>query len=155
MRIFPSFGLYWIPGAKKRLLIAPSNGLRPHYDPSNDSLNFLRNRLRNILIPTLETYNPKFREAIWRTVQSLNADYAILKETLNANWNKSLILQDEEYVMLDLSFLSSCSAGLQRHIIRRAVESIAPGQETAFSVLERASSFIADSSAFAWIWQAA
>ena len=56
-----------------------ANGLRPHYDPSNDSLNFLRNRLRNILIPTLETYNPKFREAVWRTVQSLNSDYAILK----------------------------------------------------------------------------
>ncbi len=121
-----------------------ANSLRPHYDPSNDSLNFLRNRLRNILIPTLETYNPKFRESVWRTVQSLNSDYTILKETLNANWNKSLILRDEEYVMLDLSFLSSCSAGLQRHIIRRAVESIAPGQETAFSVLERASSFIAD-----------
>jgi tRNA(Ile)-lysidine synthase len=100
--------------------------------------------LRNILIPTLETYNPKFRESVWRTVQSLNSDYAILKETINANWNKSLILRDEEYVMLDLSFLSSCSAGLQRHIIRRTVESIAPGQETAFSVLERASSFIAD-----------
>ena len=55
------------------------NGLRPHYDPSNDLLNFLRNRLRNILIPTLETYNPKFRESVWRTVQSLNSDYAILK----------------------------------------------------------------------------
>ena len=122
-----------------------ANGLRPHYDPSNDSLNFLRNRLRNILIPTLETYNPKFRESVWRTVQSLNSDYAILKETLNTNWNKSLILRDEEYVLLDLSFLSSCSVGLQRHIIRRAVENIAPGQETAFSVLERASSFIADS----------
>ena len=121
-----------------------ANGLRPHYDPSNDLLNFFRNRLRNILIPTLETYNPKFREAIWRTVQSLNSDYAILNETLNANWNKSLILRDEEYIMLDLSFLSSCSVGLQRHIIRRAVENITPGQETAFSVLERASSFIAD-----------
>ena len=70
-----------------------ANGLRPNYDPSNDSLNFLRNRLRNVLIPTLETYNPKFREAVWRTVQSLNADYAILKETLNSDWNKSLILQ--------------------------------------------------------------
>ncbi|HEY9153169.1 MAG TPA: tRNA lysidine(34) synthetase TilS, partial [Anaerolineales bacterium] len=122
-----------------------ANGLRPLYDASNDSLNFLRNRLRNVLIPTLETYNPKFREAIWRTVQSLNSDYAILKETLNANWSKSLILQNDEYVMLDLPFLSKCAAGLQRHIIRRAVESLLPGQETVFSVLERASNFIADS----------
>jgi tRNA(Ile)-lysidine synthase len=122
-----------------------ANGLRPHYDPSNDLLNFLRNRLRNILIPMLETYNPKFREAVWRTAQSLSADHAILNEALNANWNKSLILQDEEYVILDLSFLSSCSVGLQRHIIRRAVESIAPGQEMVFSVLKRVSDFIADS----------
>ncbi len=124
-----------------------ANGFRPHYDPSNDSLNFLRNRLRNILIPTLETYNPKFRGAVWRTAQSLNSDYDILKETLSENWKKSLILQDNEYVMLDLSFLSQCSAGLRRHIIRRAVESLMPGQETVFSVLERASNFIADSAA--------
>ena len=121
-----------------------ANGLRPHYDPSNDSLNFLRNRLRNVLIPALETYNPKFREAVWRTVQSLNADYAILKETLDSDWNKCLILRDNEYVMLDLSFLSVYSVGLQRHIIRRAVENLMPGQETVFSVLERASNFIAD-----------
>ena len=46
--------------------------------------------------------------------------------------------------MLDLPFLSKCSAGLQRHIIRRAVENLMPGQETVFSVLERASNFIAD-----------
>ncbi len=121
-----------------------ANGLRPNYDPSNDSLNFLRNRLRNVLIPTFETYNPKFREAVWRTVQSLHADYAILKETLDLDWNKILILQDDEYVMLDLSFLSMCSVGLQRHIIRRAVENLMPGQETVYSVLERASNFIAD-----------
>ncbi|HUI89137.1 MAG TPA: tRNA lysidine(34) synthetase TilS [Anaerolineales bacterium] len=121
-----------------------AHGLWPHYDSSNDSLNFLRNRLRNILIPSLETYNPKFREAIWRMVQSLNADYAILSETLEAAWHKSLILLEREYVMLDLSFLSACSAGLQRHVIRLAVESLLPGQETVFAVLERASHFITD-----------
>ena len=63
-----------------------ANGLRPNFDPSNESLNFTRNRLRNLLIPTLETYNPKIREAIWRSVQSLQADYALLGETLDAAW---------------------------------------------------------------------
>ena len=121
-----------------------AHGLQPHYDPSNDSVNFLRNRLRNILIPTLETYNPKFREAVWRTVQSLQADHSVLKEMIAENWNKCLILRDKDYVMLDLSSLSNYSAGLQRHIIRRAVESLMPGQETVFSVLERASDFIRD-----------
>ena len=121
-----------------------SHGLRPHYDPSNDSLNFFRNRLRNILIPTLETYNPKFREAVWRTVQLLNSDHVILQDALNEKWSKCLILQDPDYMMLDLSFLSTCSVGVQRHLIRRAVECLLPGEETVFSVLERASRFIAD-----------
>lgn len=129
---------------EETIVYCASNGLHPHYDPSNDSLNFLRNRLRNILIPTLETYNPRFRETVWRTVQSLQSDHAILRETLNATWNKTLILQGEEYVMLDLSLLSSYSVGMQRHMIRRAVESLRPGQETVFSVLERASNFITD-----------
>jgi len=121
-----------------------AHGLKPHYDPSNDSIDFLRNRLRNILIPTLETYNPRFREAIWRTVQSLQADHAVLKEVIDENWDKCLILRDKDYVKLDLACLSNYSVGLQRHIVRRAVESLMPGQETVFSVLERASDFIRD-----------
>jgi len=123
-----------------------SQGLRPHYDPSNDSLNFLRNRMRNVLIPSLETYNPKFREAVWRTVQLLNADNSILQESLNEKWARSLVSQNDGYVMLDLPFLTGCSVGLQRHLVRRAVEVLVPGEETVFSVLERASHFIADSS---------
>ena len=122
-----------------------SHGLRPHYDPSNDSLNFLRNRLRNVLIPSLETYNPKFREAVWRTVQLLGADNSILQESLDEKWSKSLISQQDGYMMLDLPFLAGCSEGLQRHLIRRAVEILVPGEETVFSVLERASHFIVDS----------
>jgi tRNA(Ile)-lysidine synthase len=122
-----------------------AQGLRPHYDPSNDSVNFFRNRLRNILIPTLETYNPKFREALWRMVQSLQADAAILKETIHDKWAQCLILQTDELITLDYSLLSQYSAGLQRHIIRRAVERFAPEQEITYSVLERASRFIMDS----------
>ncbi len=121
-----------------------ANGLRPHYDPSNESPAFLRNRLRNILIPTLETYNPKFRETVWRTVQALQMDHEVIRNTVLENWKKSLIMQAADYVMLDLSFLSKCSVGLQHHLIRTAVEHLVPGQETSFSVLERASTFIAD-----------
>ncbi|HEY2979690.1 MAG TPA: tRNA lysidine(34) synthetase TilS, partial [Anaerolineales bacterium] len=38
-------------------------GLQPHFDRSNASPEYLRNRLRHTLIPVLESYNPKFREA--------------------------------------------------------------------------------------------
>ncbi len=57
-----------------------ANGLSPYYDPSNDSPDFLRNRIRHLLIPQLETYNPRFREALWRTAHSLAGDYSALSE---------------------------------------------------------------------------
>ncbi|MBK8615583.1 MAG: tRNA lysidine(34) synthetase TilS [Anaerolineales bacterium] len=60
---------------EETVVYCASNGLRPHYDSSNDSLNFQRNRIRHLLIPNLESYNPKFREAILRMSQSLKGDY--------------------------------------------------------------------------------
>ena len=57
-----------------------AHNLDPHFDASNDSPDFLRNRLRHTLIPTLETYNPRFREAAWRTAQTLSSDQELLTE---------------------------------------------------------------------------
>jgi tRNA(Ile)-lysidine synthase len=121
-----------------------SHNLDPHYDASNDSPDFLRNRLRHTLIPTLETYNPRFREAAWRTAQTLSSDQELLTEALESWWQRSVLKESQDYITLDLKFLSEHSAGLQRQLIRRAVERLLPSQETAYSVLERASTFIAD-----------
>ena len=38
---------------EETVVFCAANGLRPYYDPSNDSLNFLRNRIRHLLIPHL------------------------------------------------------------------------------------------------------
>jgi tRNA(Ile)-lysidine synthase len=73
---------------EETVVYCAANGLRPYYDPSNDSLNFLRNRIRHLLIPQLETYNPRFREAIWRTARSLSNDYTALIEVIDATWNE-------------------------------------------------------------------
>jgi tRNA(Ile)-lysidine synthase len=129
---------------EETVMYCASHGFSPHYDPSNDSFNFLRNRLRHALIPTLETYNPRFREAVWRSVQSLSSDHAVLTETIETWWNQCVIQETVDYVVLDLSFLSTHSTGLQRNLIRRAVERLIPGQETVYAVLERAAGFIAD-----------
>jgi tRNA(Ile)-lysidine synthase len=63
---------YW---REETVVYCAANGLRPHYDSTNDSLNFQRNRIRHLLLPTLESYNPKFREAVHRMSQSLKADH--------------------------------------------------------------------------------
>jgi tRNA(Ile)-lysidine synthase len=119
--------------------------LRPHYDISNDSLDFVRNRLRHEMIPALETYNPRFREAVWRSGKTLSADYELLSNALEASWKKVVILQAHNYVALDLSFLSEQPPALQMHMMRRVVQLLLPGYDTGYAELQRAVTFIADS----------
>lgn len=118
------------------------NGLRPHYDSSNDSINFQRNRIRHLLIPSLESYNPKFREAVFRMSQSLKGDYAFVMETLDTAWRNIVTSMDEDCITFDSDMLSQCSLGLQRNMVKHAMQTLRPGVDITFSVLERATNML-------------
>lgn len=114
------------------------NGLRARYDASNDSLNFLRNRIRHLLIPNLETYNPKFREAVLRMSQLMKDDHAFVRETIDTAWRATVLAAEKDFICFDLSLLANCSLGLRRNLIKRAMQTLRPDAEVTFSVLERA-----------------
>lgn len=114
------------------------NGLRPHYDSTNDSLNFQRNRIRHLLIPTLETYNPKFREAIQRMSHSLKSDNAFIKEILETEWKDVALEVTDEYISFDSARLKSASLGLRRNLVMHAMQILIPNIDVTFSALERA-----------------
>src|ERR1051325_3801274 len=130
---------------EETVVYCAANGFRPRHDPSNASLDFFRNRLRHLLIPTLETYNPRFREVIWRTSRSLAGDYEILAGILDEAW-KVCVLQDTSgFVTFDSAALIQQPIGLQRNLIRRAVGRIHPDElDLNYATLERATSFISD-----------
>jgi len=127
---------------EETVIYCAANGLRPHYDPSNDSINFLRNRLRHLLIPTLETYNPKFREAVFRTSQSLTADHVFLTEIVDVEWAKCVVQHNPEYIIFDGEKLAGHSIGLRRNLVRRAIGILHPLRDVNYAALERASAFI-------------
>ena len=128
---------------EETVVYCAANGLRPYYDPSNDSLNFLRNRIRHLLIPQLETYNPRFREAVWRTARSLAGDYSALIELLDATWEKCVKSERPGLITFDAAKISSYAPGLQRNLIRRALDQVAPdATDLRFSVLDNASEFL-------------
>lgn len=129
---------------EETLVYCAGQGLRPFHDPSNESLNFLRNRIRHLLVPTLETYNPKFREAAWRTSQLLSADYEIIRGAVDAAWQQTAIAESDSLIALDASLFSKYSVGLQRYLIRTALEKIVPQEEIPFAVLERATGFLSN-----------
>lgn len=122
-----------------------ANGFRPRHDPSNASLDFFRNRLRHLLLPTLESYNPRFREVIWRTSRSLAGDYEILAQVLDEAWKHCVVEATAEFVAFDEATLTQKPLGLQRNLVRRALEHLHPEDpEVTYATLERAANFIAD-----------
>jgi tRNA(Ile)-lysidine synthase len=119
------------------------HGLRPRYDSSNDSLNYQRNRIRHLLIPTLETYNPKFRKTLLRMSYSLKGDYAFVMETLEEAWGKTVVAANEEIITFDINLLRAIPHGLQRNLLKHAIQSIHPGVDIGYQTLKRASEFTA------------
>ncbi|MEW6405589.1 MAG: tRNA lysidine(34) synthetase TilS [Chloroflexota bacterium] len=129
---------------EETVVYCAAHGLRPHYDPSNDSLNFLRNRLRHLLIPNLETYNPKFREAVLRMTHSLKADHTFIKEALELAWRECVTDSNPEMITFSIDRLSRQPLGLQRNLVRQAIQTLRPGQDTNYAAIERATTFIND-----------
>ena len=131
---------------EETIVYCGANGFRPRHDPSNASLDFFRNRLRHLLIPTLESYNPRFREVLFRTSRSLSADYEILAELLDKVWKECAVQETTDFIAFDAAALNKQSVGLQRNLIRRAMESLRPGSaDVTYATLDRAANFIADS----------
>jgi len=131
---------------EETIVYCAANGFRPRHDPSNASLDFFRNRLRHLLIPTLESYNPRFREVVWRTSRSLAGDHEIITGVLDDAWKNCVVHDHGDFVAFDHAALTNSPVGLQRNLIRRAMERIHPDDlDIGFVTLERAANFIADS----------
>jgi tRNA(Ile)-lysidine synthase len=130
---------------EETVVYCASNGFRPRHDPSNASLDFFRNRLRHLLIPTLESYNPRFREVLWRTARSLAGDYELLATILDEAWKVCSVQESPGCVVFDSAPLTQQPIGLQRNLIRRAMEHVHPDEmDINYAMLERATNFISD-----------
>ena len=116
--------------------------LQPHYDASNDDPVYFRNRLRHALVPELEKYNPRFKEALLRTSQALQDDFDILNEVVEAAWKESVVESQPGWVAFRQAALADLSAGLRRNLLRRGAQSLRPeDRDFGFEALERASAY--------------
>jgi tRNA(Ile)-lysidine synthase len=116
--------------------------LEPHFDQSNLDPAYFRNRLRHVLIPVLEGYNPRFKEALLRTAQSLQSDHAALQELLESAWQGVILSSTETLVEFNRPGLAALPRGLRRNLIRKAGELLRPeSRDFGFDALERAASF--------------
>ena len=101
-------------------------GLQPRCDTTNYQLNYLRNRVRLELIPTLErTYNTKIQNALSQTAELLQAESDYL-ETLAHDAFQACRIESytPDTVVLDLHLFQAHHLALRRRILRLAVAEV-------------------------------
>jgi len=95
--------------------------LMPRLDASNLSLSPLRNRIRQQLLPLLESYNPAVAEALLRTGRIADDDITFLDEQVARLWDE-VIRQEEKSLILDKAGFDRIAPALKRYLLRAAVE---------------------------------
>ena len=113
--------------------------LEPRYDRSNLDKTYFRNRLRHHLIPTLEEYNPNFKDLFWRMSETLLADRDLVEGLVDDIWDTLILEQSETHVALDLNIFRSISLGLKRRVLRKAIALLRPGlRDIGYEVIDHA-----------------
>ena len=117
--------------------------LEPVFDQSNKDEAFFRNRIRLQLIPCLEQYNPRIKHALHRMSRLLEADTALLEETVNQAWKACLVAENSLTVIMDYAQVKKLPLSLQRMMLRKAMAFLLRGEkDIEYEVIERGSRFI-------------
>ncbi len=124
------------------LAYCQERGLQPVWDRTNLDSVYLRNRLRHELIPFLETYNPQLRPGLLHMARALRDDYEVMMQAVQAAWQACLVRQGAGYLGFSQAAFCQQLPGVQRHVVRRAVNQLAPGaSELGFEEIERVLEF--------------
>jgi tRNA(Ile)-lysidine synthase len=125
----------WQSGAESLIIVRPlleishqqteeycrQHNLAPRLDASNLSLSPLRNRVRQQLMPLLESYNPAVAEALLRTGRIADDDISFLDEEVSRLWDK-VIRQEGKSLVLDKAEFEPLAPALKRYLLRASVE---------------------------------
>ena len=112
------------------------HALAPRYDASNQSPEYLRNRVRGYIIPQLKAYNSNIVVALGRTARVCADEDALLGELLDREW-PTLASVDDGQVRMPRAMLMRQHRALRRRALRRAATMLAPGVEFGADHLDR------------------
>lgn len=116
-----------------------ANHLVPRHDETNDDPSFLRNRIRQTLVPSLKTYNPKIETHVAQLSQLVTADVALLSQLANEKWSELGQNDGEGWLTIDRSAWLELPLALRRRILRIAVKKLgASDTEVGFQTIEDA-----------------
>jgi tRNA(Ile)-lysidine synthase len=118
--------------------------LRPVSDASNYDTTFYRNRLRHALIPVLQQYNPRVKELLWRSGQTLQGDYDIVEGVVREAEKNILLESAQGYEKFERERFLGQVVGVRRSLMRRMIARLrADERDIDFGMVERALAFTA------------
>ncbi len=129
-------GLSGIPPVRNDIIVRPLINLQRsdilHYletggldyveDSSNRGLQFLRNKIRNRLIPELQAeYNPHLTKALNRLADILDAEEGWIEGLIQPILKATIVLEQPGKLALSVTDLKPQPIAIQRRLIRKAI----------------------------------
>jgi tRNA(Ile)-lysidine synthase len=97
--------------------------LEPCSDSSNESPDFLRNRIRLDLLPSLKDYNPQVDAALLRLASIAADEVSYIEGQASGLWNEAATKESDVFY-LDRNRMLSLPTTMQRQLFRMAVEKL-------------------------------
>jgi tRNA(Ile)-lysidine synthase len=94
-------------------------------DPSNRSLHYMRNRVRHELLPILERYNPRIRQALVQTAELFRGEEDFWQDLLKEKIPLFLEKVEESRVIYHVPALRTCPQALRLRLYRKGIEKVA------------------------------
>lgn len=96
--------------------------LEPRFDSSNFKTNYLRNRIRIMLLPELEKqYNVNIKDALCRTAKIVGDEHDFIQATANNMWNQ-VVVEQAGKMFIDAKQMQFVHIAVKREIFRMAIE---------------------------------
>ena len=102
-------------------------------DSTNESKEFLRNKIRHDLIPELETYNPQIKEALSRTADILRYEEEFISKEAHKHFEETFSVNKSELIG-NLENYRNIDKALRFTLLRLAIEKIAGSLKSVSSI---------------------
>lgn len=105
-----------------------ARGLAFRRDPSNLDMAYRRNWVRMELLPFLERYTPGAKDRLRNAADLLAEDHAVVAGVVDGKWNEMARL-GRARVEFDLAAWGRLNLAIQRHLLRKTIETLAGSLE--------------------------